>query len=65
VAGMLSRNEQRSLTGIPGLGAVPGLNQVMTSNTKETDTDELLIVITPRVISGSAHAENTEVWMAR
>ncbi len=65
VAGVVSRTEQRSLTGIPGMGAVPGLNQVMTSNSKEVDEDELLIMITPRVISRSAHEDNTEVWMTR
>ena len=51
VAGAVTNSEQRSMTGIPGLGAVPGLNQVMTSNSKQEEEDELLIVITPRVIS--------------
>jgi general secretion pathway protein D len=64
VAGTISRTEQRSMNGIPGLGAVPGLNQVMVQNSKELDEDELLVVITPRVVSNS-EAKNTEVWMAR
>jgi len=62
VAGSVTNNEQRSLTGIPGLGAVPGLNQVMTSNSKETDQDELLIVITPHVVDRPAN-QNAEVWV--
>lgn len=64
VAGTVSRTEQRSMNGIPGLGSVPGLNQVMVTNSKELDEDELLVVITPRVISNS-DARHTEVWMAR
>ena len=32
VAGSVSQTEQRSLNGIPGLGAVPGINKVMVSN---------------------------------
>ena len=64
VAGAISHSEQRSLNGIPGLGAVPGLNQVMTSNSKETDEDELLIVITPRVVSRE-QSQNAEVWMQK
>ena len=64
VAGTVSRTEQRSMNGIPGLGAVPGLNQVMVTNSKELDEDELLVVITPRVISNS-DARNTEVWLSR
>ena len=64
VAGSVTHNEQRNLTGIPGLGAVPGLNQVMTSNSKEVDQDELLVVITPRVISREPN-QNAEVWMSK
>ena len=62
VAGSVTRSEIRSLTGLPGLGAVPGLNQVMTSNSKEVDEDELLIVITPRVINRELN-QNAEIWM--
>ena len=64
VAGAVTHNEQRSLNGIPGLGALPGLNQVMTSNSKENDEDELLIVITPRVVSRE-QKQNAEVWMQK
>jgi Flp pilus assembly secretin CpaC len=64
VAGSVSRSEQRSLNGIPGLGAVPGLNQVMTSNSKQLNEDELLVVITPRVVSHEPN-ENAEVWMRK
>ena len=63
VAGAITRSEQRSMTGIPGLGTIPGLNQVMTSNSKQEQEDELLIVITPHVISQSAHSTATEVWL--
>ena len=64
VAGSVTHNEQRSLNGIPGLGSVPGLNHVMTSNSKENDEDELLIVITPRVVSHEPK-QNAEVWMRK
>jgi len=62
VAGSVSRTEQRSLGGIPGMGAVPGLNQIMTTNMKEEDDDELLVVITPHVVR-QATATNAEVWI--
>jgi general secretion pathway protein D len=64
VAGAVTSTEQRSLNGIPGLGSVPGLNKVMTSNSKESDEDELLIVITPRVVSHE-QKQNAEVWMQK
>jgi general secretion pathway protein D len=65
VAGAITRSETRTLTGLPGLGAVPGLNQVMTSNSKQEEDDELLIVITPRVVARSARDQAAEVWLAR
>jgi general secretion pathway protein D len=64
VAGTVSHNEQRNLNGIPGLGAVPGVNQIMTSNSKQIDEDELLIVITPRVVN-RAENQNAEVWVRK
>jgi type II secretory pathway component GspD/PulD (secretin) len=62
VAGEIDHTEQRSMNGIPGLGVIPGLNQIMTSNSKEDTEDELLIVITPRVI-GAAERKQAVVWM--
>jgi hypothetical protein len=64
VAGAVSNSEQLSLNGIPGLGALPGLNQVMTSNSKQSSEDELLIVITPRVVSREQN-QNAEVWLQK
>ena len=65
IAGTISRTEIRSLAGIPGLGQVPGLNQVMSSNMKEDDDDELLIVITPHVISSPEHPRDARIWIGR
>ena len=53
------------MNGIPGLGAVPGLNKIMTSNSKEVDDDELLLVITPYIIHPGSDRQNTEVWMTK
>jgi len=62
VAGEISQSETRSMTGVPGLGLVPGLNQIGTGNSKELDDDELLVVITPHVISEATEGQAT-VWM--
>ena len=64
VAGSLSQSEQLSMTGIPGLGLVPGINQIMTTNSKTEDVDELLLVITPHVIDAS-RGQSVEVWLPR
>jgi Flp pilus assembly secretin CpaC len=64
VAGSVSQSEQRTLNGIPGLGTIPGINQVMVSNSKMDETDELLIVITPHVIDAT-RGESVEVWLPK
>ncbi len=51
IAGQISENDQHSMSGIPGLGAIRGLNQAMVTNTREEDYDELMISITPHVLS--------------
>jgi general secretion pathway protein D len=64
VAGEISRTETRSLNGIPGLAQVPGLNHVTATNARETDDSELLVLITPHVVSEPA-GTSTEVWLSR
>jgi general secretion pathway protein D len=63
IAGELSTNDQHSLTGIPGLGGLPVLNQVMVNNTREVDDDELLIVITPHVVASRVPG-TSEIWLS-
>jgi hypothetical protein len=63
VAGEVSRTDTLSMSGIPGLGALPLLNQAMVTNTKELDTDELMIVITPHVVSNFNRA-TPEIWLS-
>jgi type II secretory pathway component GspD/PulD (secretin) len=62
VAGQVTSTEQRSLSGIPGLGQIPILKTVTASNTKENDEDEMLVVITPHIIS-MAETQDEEIWM--
>jgi general secretion pathway protein D len=64
VAGSVSQTEQRSLNGIPGLGAVPGINKVMVSNSNMDQADELLVVITPHVVDAS-RGQSVEVWLPK
>jgi general secretion pathway protein D len=63
VAGQVSRTDTRSLTGIPGFGILPGLNQVAVNNTAEHDLDELMIVITPHVLANTMRTSD-EIWLS-
>ena len=64
VAGAISRTEQLSLNGIPGLGAIPGINHVVVSNSKMDETDELLLVVTPHIVELTP-GQSVEVWLPK
>ena len=63
VAGEVSRTDTLSMSGIPGLGFLPGLNQAMVNNTKEEDTDELMIIITPHILA-NINRITPEIWIS-
>jgi general secretion pathway protein D len=63
VAGTISRTEQLTMQGIPGLGFVPGLNKVMTNNSKQLDEDEFLLVVTPHILTMSPES-GSEIWLS-
>jgi general secretion pathway protein D len=64
VAGHLTHSETRALSGIPGLGQVPGLNKITASNSKQLEDDELLVVITPHIaIRGTG--QSSEVYLPK
>jgi len=63
VAGEMSMTDTLSMSGIPGLGFLPGLNQAMVNNSKESDTDELMIVITPHVLANTSRT-SPEIWIS-
>jgi len=62
VAGMISRQDSKSMSGLPYLSKVPGLNQVAATNGKQENDNELLIVITPHVVR-QAEMASREIWM--
>ena len=64
VASSLTVSEMLSMTGIPGLGSIPVLNKIATTNSKTKEEDELLIVITPHVV-GLEPAQSAVVWLPK
>ncbi len=64
VAGEVTHSETNALSGIPGLGQVPGLNKIAASNSKQYEDDELLVVITPHIVSRST-GQASEVYLSK
>jgi general secretion pathway protein D len=63
IAGEITTNDELTMSGIPGIAAIPGLNQGLSDNTKTKEDDELLIVITPHVVSNRSRVTD-EIWLS-
>lgn len=65
VIGMISQSEQKSVSGIPGTQHIPILRDFTTFTSKEVKEDELLVVVTPYVVSAPRTKEsNREIWLS-
>jgi Flp pilus assembly secretin CpaC len=61
IAGTLSRSEQDSLSGIPGLGSLPILGSLTNNRSRELDQDELLVLVTPHIVSAGPTAHGPAI----
>jgi general secretion pathway protein D len=46
----LSRSESAAVSGLPGIGELPGFQTVTADKTTETDSSELVLLITPHIV---------------
>lgn len=51
----LSKSESAAVSGLPGLGEVPGFQTTVSDKVVETDSSDLVIVITPHVVRRRAN----------
>ena len=66
LGGLIQENNTFSDASVPLLGKIPFLGKLFGSTTKHTDRTELIILITPRVITNSEEArEMTEEYQQR
>jgi Flp pilus assembly secretin CpaC len=50
IASSLSRSESAAVSGIPGLSELPGFQTASSTNATETDSSELILLITPHIV---------------
>jgi general secretion pathway protein D len=65
VAGMVTKTEQKSLSGLPGFSKIPGPRALAAESSKQEEDDELLIVITPYVVRSPEGRETPEIWLSK
>jgi general secretion pathway protein D len=51
MAGSIDQTETRSLSGMPWVSLIPGLGRAVSTTNKQSTTNQLLLLITPHVIS--------------
>jgi general secretion pathway protein D len=66
LGGLIGENESRAKDGIPGLSKIPLLGRLFGTTKRDNDRTELIILITPRVVSNSNEARDiTEEYQKR
>jgi len=51
IGGMMSSSEARTIRGIAGLSQIPGLGQLIRSNTREQSTNDVLMLVRPTLLN--------------
>jgi len=59
VTGVVSSDEMRSITGIPGLATLPGVGYAFGNRNTSFSEDELIILVTPRRVRSPFHESET------
>lgn len=65
VAGMVTQSDERSINGLPLFSTIPGFGLFTSQHSKQEESDELLILLTPHVIRSRERAEAPEIWLGK
>jgi general secretion pathway protein D len=65
LAGLISREDRTSASRVPGLGDLPVMGRLFSSQSDDTQRTELVLAITPRVLRNvrSLDASESEIWV--
>jgi general secretion pathway protein D len=50
LAGLIAERDSKSISGIPGLIRVPGVNAIFGNNTRDTDSTDIVMLLTPHIV---------------
>ena len=61
IMGAVTEQELRATKGYPGLGEIPGLRAIFNSNTNQREHNEIVVVVTPRLVRKPFHETGSSV----
>lgn len=62
ITGQISEQESLSAQGYPGLGQLPVLEQIISSNATDRTHNQVVVVVTPHVLRKPFHDQGSMVW---
>lgn len=65
IAGMVTESDQRSLNGLPTFAQIPGFGVLASQHSVQREEDELIILLTPHVVSAPERTEAPEIWLSK
>ncbi|MBI2677483.1 MAG: hypothetical protein HYX28_01735 [Candidatus Koribacter versatilis] len=64
ILGYVTAAETKSVGGLPGFSLIPGLSMLTSSHHKERQESEIMLMITPHILSPGDTLSGPEVWLA-
>ena len=63
LGGLITTNDQESVSGIPILSSIPGIGRLFSTNSQSVSRDELLVFIQPSIVTSDATLRDVQVDM--
>ena len=63
ILGYVTRAETKSRGGVPGLSLIPGLSFLASSGRKEVQDTQIMLMVTPHILSAGRSGSGPEVWV--
>jgi len=64
ILGYVTTAETKSIGGWPGFSLIPGLGQLTSSRHKEVQETQIMLMVTPHILSPGRSGSGPEVWLA-
>ncbi len=63
IAGTVDKSDTKTLSGMPWLSNLPGFGRAFSNNGRTTTADQMIILVTPHIITQKPDAEHTEMTL--